>query len=36
MNQLTKPSKKVKQIQEQERKNWEAWKKVHDNIPQRA
>lgn len=34
MNQSPKPSKKVKQ--EQERKNWEAWKKVHDNIPQRA
>lgn len=36
MKQLTKPSKKVKQIQEQERKNWEAWKRVHGNIPQRA
>ena len=36
MNKLTKSSKKVKQIKEQERRNWEAWKKIHDNLPQRA
>ena len=36
MKQLTKPSKRVKQFQEQERKNWEAWKILHNNLPQRA
>lgn len=36
MNKQTKPSKIVKQALEQERKKWEAWKKLHDNLPQRA
>ena len=33
---MNKPSKTVKRVVEQERKKWEAWKKDHDNIPQRA
>ena len=33
---MSKPSKIVKRVVEQQRKNWEAWKKTHSNLPQRA
>lgn len=36
MNKLTKSLKKVKDIRKREVKNWEAWKKLHNNLPQRA
>jgi hypothetical protein len=31
-----KSSKKIKKILEQKVKKWEEWKRIHDNIPQRA
>jgi hypothetical protein len=33
---MNKPSKTVKRVVEQQRKNWEAWKTLHANLPQRA
>jgi len=36
MTKSIKNSKTVKKIVEQERQNWENWKKLNINLPQRA